>query len=131
MKKILFICVENSCRSQMAEGWARYLGKGTLEAYSAGSKPSGKINADAIKVMQEIGVDISKGKSKGMKEFTDRKFDYVISMGCGDQCPFVPADQHIEWDIEDPKGKNLDVFRQTREQIRDRINELLGQLKEP
>ena len=113
----------------MAEGWAHQLGKGLLEAHSAGSKPSGKINPDAIKVMQEAGIDISREKSKSISDFSNQNFDYVISMGCGDQCPFVPADHHLEWNIEDPKGKDLNFFRQTRDQIRDKVTELLESLK--
>ncbi len=92
MKNILFVCIENSCRSQMAEGWARFFAKGLVEIYSAGSKPSGKINPDAAHVMAEAGVDISSQKSKGFNELPIKKFDYVITMGCKDVCALVPAD---------------------------------------
>ena len=109
-KKILFVCVENSCRSQMAEGIARHLGKGILEVYSAGSKPKSEVDPNAIKVMQEIGIDISSYKSKGFNEVPIRNFDYVITLGCKDVCPFFPAEKHIEWNIDDPKGKDIDFF---------------------
>ncbi|HOU36103.1 MAG TPA: arsenate reductase ArsC [Candidatus Omnitrophota bacterium] len=89
--KVLFVCVENACRSQMAEGFARALGSEIVEAYSAGSHPAFRINPDAIKVMQEAGIDISGQRCKGFKDLTVRDFDYVVTMGCDDICPFVPA----------------------------------------
>jgi arsenate reductase len=124
-KKILFVCIENSCRSQIAEGFARHFGKDTLEVYSAGSKPSGIINPDAIKVMLEIGIDISKQKSKGFTDLPIKRFDYVITLGCKDICPFVPADKHIEWEIEDPKGKDFNFFRNIRDKIKNRVSNFI------
>jgi arsenate reductase len=129
MKKVLFVCVENSCRSQMAEGWARHLGEGALEAYSAGSKPSGTVNPDAVKVMAESGVDISGQGSKGFFDLPVKEFDYVVTMGCKDVCPFVPAGRHIEWQIEDPKGKDLDNFRKARDVIKMKVTGLIETLK--
>ena len=120
MKTVLFVCVENSCRSQMAEGIVRHFGKGILEAYSAGSKPSGIINPGALEVMREFGIDISKQKSKGFSDLPIKIFDYVITLGCKDICPFVPADKHIEWEIDDPKGKDLDFFRKVRDEIKNK-----------
>lgn len=127
-KKILFVCVENSCRSQMAEAFAKYMGKDMLEAYSAGSKPSGTINPSAIQVMQESGIDISKQESKGFDELSVKKFDYVITLGCRDICPFVPADKHIEWEIMNPRGKDIEVFRKTRDRIRDKVDNLIKEI---
>jgi len=129
MKKVLFVCVENSCRSQMAEGWAHQLGKGKIEAYSAGSKPSGAVNPDAVKAMAEAGVDISGQGSKGFFDLPVKEFDYVVTMGCKDVCPFVPADKHIEWQIEDPKGKDLDYFRKARDVIKMKVAGLIETLK--
>jgi len=129
MKKVLFVCVENSCRSQMAEGWARHLGKGALEAYSAGSKPSGTVNPDAVKVMAEAGVDISGQGSKGFFDLPVKEFDHVVTMGCKDVCPFVPARKHIEWQIEDPKGEDLDHFRKARDVIKMKVTGLIETLK--
>ena len=129
MKKALFVCVENSCRSQMAEGFAKVFGKGIMEAYSAGSKPSGKINPLAIEVMQEIGIDISNQKSKGFEALPIKNFDYVITLGCQDICPFVPAKEHIEWQIPDPKDKNIDDFRRIRDKIKERIEEFIKNIK--
>jgi len=128
MKKILFVCVENSCRSQMAEGFAKALGGVKLEAYSAGSNPSGKVNPEAIKVMRQIGIDISTAKSKGFNELAVKEFDYVVTMGCKDICPFVPAKKHIDWEIEDPKGKGEEFFRKTRDQIKEKIESLIREV---
>lgn len=124
MKKILFVCVENSCRSQMAEGFGRFLGKGIFEAYSAGSKPSGAVDPMAVEAMKEIGIDISTQKSKGFDELIVKKFDAVITLGCGDVCPFVPATEHIAWEIDDPKGRGMDVFMKVRDRIRYKVKNL-------
>lgn len=128
MKKILFVCVENSCRSQMAEGFAKKLGEGKVQAFSAGSKPSGKVNPLAIAVMQEKGIDISKNLSKGFFDLPERDFDFVITLGCSDTCPFFPAQQHIEWKIDDPKGKDIDFFRKVRDNIEEKVKEFLDNL---
>ena len=125
MKKILFVCVENSCRSQMAEGFARVLGKGKIESYSAGTHPVGRVNLEAVKVMQEAGVDISRAQSKGFRDLGIKDFDYVVTMGCQDTCPFVPAKEHIDWNIADPKGENVEFFRKVRDEIADKVKELL------
>jgi arsenate reductase len=128
MKKILFVCIENSCRSQMAEGFARKLAHGRIEVYSAGSKPWGKVNEMAIEVMKEAGIDISQQRSKGFEEIGEKAFDYVITMGCGDVCPFVPAKKRIEWDITDPQGKLIESFRETRDIIKKKVLELIDKL---
>ena len=125
MKNILFVCIENSCRSQMAEGFARAFGEGIIEAYSAGSKPSGKVNPMAIEVMHEVGIDISNNISKSFSELAVSNFDYVITMGCKDVCPIIPAYKHIEWQIDDPKGKDIDFFRKVREDISQKVSELI------
>lgn len=125
MKKILFVCVENSCRSQMAEGFANVLGKGIVEAYSSGSKPAGAVNPDAISVMKEAGIDISQNKSKGFSELETHEFDYVITMGCNDICPLVPAKLNLAWEIEDPKGKDMQFFRKIRDKIEAKVKDLI------
>ena len=131
MKTVLFICVENSCRSQMAEGFAKNLGRDIIEAHSAGSRPSGKINPEAIKVMQEVGIDISYQKSKGFEELSIKKFNYVVTMGCEKACPFVPAKQSIGWQIEDPNGKGLEFFRKVRDDIVEKVKELIKENAPP
>lgn len=118
--RVLFVCVENSCRSQMAEGFARALG---LDAKSAGSNPSGKVNETAIQVMKELGIDLSKHASKSLKD-VGPDWDYVVTMGCGDACPFVPAKQKLDWQLPDPKNLPLDEFRK----VRDEIGRLVKQL---
>jgi arsenate reductase len=125
MKRVLFVCVENSCRSQMAEGFARKLAPDKIEAFSAGSKPSGIVNPNAIQVMKEMGIDISSQKSKGFFDLPYKEFDYVITMGCGDVCPFYPAKEKLDWEIEDPKGRDLPFFRQTRDQIKKEVASLI------
>ena len=125
MKKVLFVCVENSSRSQMAEGFAQAFGQGAVEAYSAGSKPSGKVNPLAIEVMREAGIDISGNLSKGFKELPVNNFDYVVTLGCQDICPFFPADKHLEWQIDDPKDKNIEFFRKVRDDIGNKVKELI------
>ncbi len=129
MKKILFVCIENSCRSQMAEGLAGYFGKDVLEPYSAGSRPSGKVNQYAIDAMKEIGIDISNQRSKSFDELTAGNFDYVIGLGCKDICPFFPAEKHVQWDIEDPKGKGMEDFRKIRDEIKEKIEKLIEEVK--
>jgi arsenate reductase (thioredoxin) len=127
MIKILFVCVENSCRSQMAEGFARLLGDGVVAAFSAGSRPSGIVNPKAVEAMKEIGVDISGNRSKGFKDVGVDKFDYVVTMGCGDVCPFVPGKTHLDWKIEDPKGKDGAFFRRVRDSIGEEVRQLIQQ----
>ena len=125
MKRVLFVCVENSCRSQMAEGFARELGQGVIDANSAGSRPSGKVNSDAVRVMAEVGIDISKYQSKGFQELPVKEFDWVITMGCGDQCPLVPAVKRLDWEIDDPKGRDIEFFRKTRDMIGRMVKDLI------
>jgi arsenate reductase (thioredoxin) len=126
MKKILFVCIENACRSQMAEGFAKKMGMGIVQAFSSGSKPSGKVNPDAIEAMKEVGIDISGHASKGFQDLPLKEFDYVVTMGCGDVCPFVPAKEHIDWQIEDPKGKGKEFFRSVRDSIREKVEGLIA-----
>lgn len=128
-KTILFICVENANRSIMAETFARHHGGEEFEIYSAGSKPSGKVNPDALKVLQEKNINISAAHSKGFKELPVQKFDYAVAMGCADTCPYVPTIKYIEWNIEDPKGKSLDTFRKVRDEIEQKVLDLLKEIK--
>jgi len=127
---VLFVCVENSCRSQMAEGLAKHFGQDVLVAFSAGSHPSGIVNPHAVAVMEEIRIDISRNQSKGFDQWAHVDFDLAITLGCQDKCPFVPADQHIEWAIDDPKGKDIIFFRRVRDQIRDHVADLIKKLRE-
>lgn len=112
----------------MAEGFARKFAQGRIEVYSGGSKPSGKVNEIAIEVMKEVGIDISKQRSKGFNELGNMAFDYVITMGCGDVCPFIPAREKIELDIADPQGKPIQAFREVRNTIEKKVQEFVDTL---
>ena len=125
-KKLLFVCVENSNRSQMSHAFAKMLGGETVQAYSAGSKPSGIVNPKAIAAMKELGYDLSKHDSKSLKEVEQfAPFDAVVTMGCGDACPWMPSKKFIDWDIPDPKHMEPDEFNKVRDLIRDKVKELL------
>ena len=125
VKRVLFVCVENSNRSQMAEAFARIHGGDKIEAYSAGSRPSGKINPKAIRTMKEMGYDLSTHRSKSLSEISDIEFDFVATMGCGDECPFVRATRREDWDIPDPKDLPLEEFRGVRDLIKTKVKEAL------
>ncbi len=126
-KKLLFVCVENSNRSQMSEAFARILGSANVEAYSAGSRPSGVVNPKAIAAMKELGYDLSKHKSKSLNEVEKfAPFDAVITMGCGDACPWIPAKKFIDWEIPDPKNLPPFEFNKVRDEIKNKVTELLS-----
>ena len=126
-KKLLFVCVENSNRSQMSQAFAKMLGGENVEAYSAGSKPSGVVNPKAIAAMKELGYDLSKHDSKSLKEVEQyAPFDAVVTMGCGDACPWMPAKKFIDWEIPDPKHMEPADFNKVRDYIRDKVKELLA-----
>jgi protein-tyrosine-phosphatase len=128
-KKILFVCIENSNRSQMSQAFAKMPGNKNIEAYSAGSQPSGKINPKAIASMKELGYDLSTHHSKSLDEVKQyAPFDAVITMGCGDACPWMPAKQFMDWQIPDPKDMNENDFRKVRDTIKDKVKELLESL---
>lgn len=126
MTNILFVCVENSCRSQMAEGFARATGRGDVSAFSAGSRPSGEVNPRAIAFMREAGIDISAQRSRGLDDLPDQRWDYIVTMGCGDACPNLPARNRIDWDLPDPKHLDDDAFRAVRDRIRREVDALLS-----
>jgi len=122
---VAFVCIGNSCRSQMAEGFAHALGEGKLEAYSAGTDPAGKVNENAILVMAEKGVDITGQSSKTM-EALPGKIDLLVTMGCGVECPFMPALAREDWGLDDPVGKPLEEFRRVRDIIEEKVRQLLA-----
>ncbi len=125
MKKVLFVCIENSNRSQMAEAFANIYGKGKLQAYSAGSKPSGEINPKAIKAMQELGYDLSRHHSSSLDDLPDIVFDRVVTMGCAESCPDIPAKAREDWSIPDPKNLNDEEFRVIRDYIGIKVKVLI------
>jgi arsenate reductase (thioredoxin) len=119
--KAVFVCVENSNRSQMAEALARMEG---IEAYSAGSRPSGKVNPKAIEAMKELGYDLTSHHSKSLDDLPDVQFDIAVTMGCGDACPNLRAKRREDWDIPDPREMSPNQFREVRNLIRKKVNEL-------
>ena len=128
-KKLLFVCVENSNRSQMSQAFAKMLGGDNVEAYSAGSKPSGIVNPKAIAAMKDLGYDLSKHESKSLKEVEQfAPFDVVVTMGCGDACPWMPAKRFIDWQIPDPKNMNSTEFNKIRGLIKNKVSELLSSI---
>jgi protein-tyrosine-phosphatase len=128
MKRILFVCIENSNRSQMADAFARMDGIGKVESYSAGSRPSGRVNPKAIEAMKELGYDLSKHQSKSLQEIPQDEYEYVVTMGCGDACPWVPARYREDWAIPDPKDMEPGEFREVRDLIRKKVNELINRI---
>lgn len=130
MKAVVFLCVENSCRSQMAEGFARVIAGKEREIWSAGSRPSGRVNETAIAVMTERGIDLTAQRSKSLSELPSIRWDYVVTMGCGEQCPALPAAARVEWAIPDPKGLPLEEFRRIRDMIEESVKRLLEEKKE-
>ena len=127
MKRVLFVCVENSNRSQMAEAFARMQGGDAVEAISAGSRPSGRINPKAIRFMGELGYDLSAHASKSLEDI-DGEFDAVVTMGCGDSCPWVPARRREDWALPDPRDMDDDGYRAVRDEIGARVRALLASL---
>ena len=128
-KKLLFVCVENSNRSQMSQAFAIMHGGENVEAFSAGSKPSGIVNPKAIAAMQELGYDLSKHDSKSLQEVeAHAPFDAVVTMGCGDACPWMPAKKFIDWQIPDPKHMEPAAFNEVRDLISDKVKMLLAGL---
>ena len=128
-KKLLFVCVENSNRSQMSQAFASIHGGENVEAYSAGSKPSGIVNAKAIAAMQDLGYDLSKHYSKSLDEVKAfAPFDAVVTMGCGDACPWMPAKKFVDWQIPDPKNMEPKEFNEVRDLIADKVRELLKEI---
>ncbi len=127
-RRILFVCVENSNRSQMAEAFARLHGGDKVEAQSAGSRPSGRINPRAIHFMREVGYDLSAHESKSLDRFNGTEVEVAVTMGCGDACPLVRAGRREEWNIPDPKELPEEEFRKVRNLIERKVKELLADL---
>ncbi len=116
-KRLLFVCVENSNRSQMAEAFARLHGGDAVEAWSAGSRPSGTVNPKAVAAMTERGIDLSTHRSKGLDELPAGEWEWVITMGCGDACPHLPARRRDDWALADPRNMAPEDFNEVRDSI--------------
>lgn len=129
--RILFVCVENSNRSQMAQAFAAMYGGERVEALSAGSKPKGSVNPKAIAAMKELGYDLSRHTSKSVEQYNGQDIDAAVTMGCGDACPLVKAKQRIDWQIPDPRDMLPEEFNKVRDLIGAKVSELLTELGVP
>jgi arsenate reductase len=126
---VLFVCVHNAGRSQMAAGYLNHLSKGAIEVRSAGSEPAEKINPIAVQAMAEEGIDITAETPKILTTEAVKASDVVITMGCGDTCPFYPGKRYEDWVLEDPAGKDLETVRSVRDEIRGRVQQLIDSLQ--
>jgi arsenate reductase (thioredoxin) len=129
LPRVLFVCVENSCRSQMAEAFARIHGAGRVEAHSSGSRPSGTVNPRAIEFMRELDYDLAQHTSKPLTEIPQVEYEYAITMGCGDECPLVRAKHREDWGIPDPKHLPPEEFRQVRALIESKVKALVDRFE--
>jgi len=125
---ILFVCVHNAGRSQMAAGLARKLGGDQVVVRSAGSDPAETVNRAAVEAMAEVGVDLADAAPKLLETDAVHEADVIVTMGCGDACPVFPGKRYEDWELEDPAGKNLETVRRIRDQIRGRVEALLGSI---
>ncbi|MET2010325.1 arsenate reductase ArsC [Microbacterium chocolatum] len=125
---VLFVCVHNAGRSQMAAGYLRELGRGEIEVLSAGSAPKDAINPVAVEVMAEEGIDIAANTPKVLTVEAVKESDVVITMGCGDACPIFPGKRYEDWELDDPAGQGIDAVRPIRDEIRRRVEALVADL---
>ena len=125
---VLFLCVHNAGRSQIAAGWMRHLAGEAIQVYSAGSSPAKQINPAAAEAMSEVGIDITTQKPEKWTDEIVREVDAIISMGCGDTCPVYPGKQYIDWEIQDPAGQGIEMVRTVRDQIKQHVQELVVEL---
>jgi arsenate reductase len=128
MPGVLFLCVHNAGRSQMAVGFAREAGAGRVEVFSGGSEPAGAVNPAAVAVMAEVGIDIAGFVPQRFTDDLLARVDVVVTMGCGDTCPIVPGKRYVDWPLDDPKGRPVDEVRRIRDEIRALVEELVAQL---
>jgi arsenate reductase len=125
---VLFVCVQNAGRSQMASGFLHHLAGERIEVLSAGSQPADQVNPVAVQAMSEMGIDISREVPKLLADSAVREADVVITMGCGDACPFYPGKRYEDWELEDPAGQNLEQVRPIRDEIEARVRRLVAEL---
>jgi len=128
-KKVAFICVHNSCRSQMAEGWAKKLGSDVLEVYSAGTEEYPEVKPLAVQVMKEVGVDMTGHYPKLLSDIPE-EVDILVTMGCNVVCPFVPNSHSEDWGLEDPSGGPIEDYRKTRDLIEEKVEDLIKRVKD-
>ena len=128
MKKVAFVCIHNSCRSQMAEGWAKHLGKGIIEVYSAGTDEYHEVKPGAVQVMEEAGIDMSEHYPKLLTDIPE-EIDILVTMGCGVACPFLPCQHQEDWGLVDPSGGPIEGFRNTRDTIKAKVEDLIKRVQ--
>jgi arsenate reductase len=128
MKGVLFLCIHNSGRSQMAAGFMRHLGAGRVSVYSAGSEPANSINPSAVAVMKEVGIDIASAQPQLWTMEMLEAVDVVVTMGCGDACPFLPGKKYVDWPLKDPAGQGIDTVRPIRDEIQKLVEDLIAQI---
>ena len=126
---VLFVCVHNAGRSQMAAAWLNHLSAGSIEVRSAGSAPAAQVNPSAVEAMAEVGIDIAAEQPKILTTEAVKESDVVITMGCGDACPIFPGKRYEDWELEDPAGKNVEGVRPVRDEIKRRVEELIASLQ--
>jgi arsenate reductase len=125
---VLFVCVHNAGRSQMAAGWLRHLAGDAVEVRSAGSAPAETVNPAAVEAMREVGIDITDQTPKLLEYATAESSDVIVTMGCGDACPVFPGKRYEDWKLEDPAGKGVEAVRPIRDDVRDRVEQLVREL---
>lgn len=127
LPRLLFLCIHNAGRSQMAAGWARHLAGDRAIVYTGGSEPASEVNVAAVQVMAEVGIDIAGESPRRWSDVELEEATVVVTMGCGDECPVIPGVRYIDWPLDDPAGQPLEVVRGIRDQIRDRVTALLAE----
>jgi len=128
MRRVLFVCVHNAGRSQMSQALFNRAAAGEHQARSAGSEPADSVHPEVLAVMDELGLDLRGETPKLLTRELAEWADFVVTMGCGDACPYIPGKRYLDWELEDPKGRSLDAIRATRDEIADRIDGLLTEL---
>lgn len=125
---VLFACVHNAGRSQMAAGWARHLGEGRIAVHSGGAQPADRVNDAVVEAMAEVGIDIAGQRPRSWSEEAIRTADVVVTMGCGDTCPVFPGKRYLDWQLPDPSGLSVEEIRPIRDAIETKVRELLDDL---
>ena len=128
LASVIFVCVHNAGRSQMAQGFLQHLAGDRVEVRSSGTMPADQVNPSAVEAMSELGIDISLAKPKVLTDEDVRASDYVITMGCGDACPFYPGKKYLDWKLDDPAGKGVEAVRPIRDQIKKLVEQLVAEI---
>jgi len=128
MARALFVCLHNAGRSQMSEALFRRAAEGRHEARSAGTTPADRVHPEVVEAMDELGIDLSERQPRRLSREDAEWADIVVTMGCGDECPYIPGKRYLDWDLEDPKGQSLNAVRETRDEIERRVQTLVAEL---